>query len=81
METAIVAIAIGDRIRDDIVAGTLLHGGRGTRDSLAARYSVGPMPVREALRPLPGEGLVVLTKQGLIARMSAKDLVASKAAA
>ncbi len=52
---------ICDRIRDDIVAGALSFGSRLTLDLLAARYAVGHMPVREALRQLQGEGLVVLT--------------------
>jgi DNA-binding GntR family transcriptional regulator len=55
------SIAIRDRVRDDIVAGTLSFGSRLTLDLLARRYSVGHMPVREALRQLEGEGLVVLT--------------------
>jgi DNA-binding GntR family transcriptional regulator len=55
------SLAIGDRIRDDIVSGALSFGSRITLDQLAARYSVGHMPVREALRQLQGEGLVVLT--------------------
>jgi DNA-binding GntR family transcriptional regulator len=54
------SIAIRDRVRDDIVAGTLPFGSRLTLDLLARRYSVGHMPVREALRQLEGEGLVVL---------------------
>jgi len=55
------SIAVRDRIRDDIVAGALPLGSRLTLESLAARYSVGHMPVREALLQLQGEGLVVLT--------------------
>jgi len=55
------SITIRDRVRDDIVAGTLPFGSRLTLDLLARRYSVGHMPVREALRQLEGEGLVVLT--------------------
>jgi DNA-binding GntR family transcriptional regulator len=55
------SLAIGDRIRDDIVSGALSFGSRITLDQLAARYSVGHMPVREALRQLQGAGLVVLT--------------------
>jgi DNA-binding GntR family transcriptional regulator len=55
------SLAVGDRIRDDIVSGALPFGSRITLDQLAARYSVGHMPVREALRQLQGEGLVVLT--------------------
>jgi DNA-binding GntR family transcriptional regulator len=54
------SITIRDRIRDDIVAGSLALGSRLTLDLLASRYSVGHMPVREALRQLEGEGLVVL---------------------
>ena len=53
--------AVGDRIRDDIVAGALPFGSRITLELLASRYAVGHMPVREALRELQGEGLVVLT--------------------
>src|SRR5216110_1221643 len=55
------SVTIRDRVRDDIVAGALPFGSRLTLDLLAARYSVGHMPVREALRQLEGEGLVVLT--------------------
>jgi DNA-binding GntR family transcriptional regulator len=54
------SITIRDRVRDDIVAGKLPFGSRLTLDLLATRYSVGHMPVREALRQLEGEGLVVL---------------------
>lgn len=67
------SITIRDRVRDDIVAGSLPFGSRLTLDLLAARYSVGHMPVREALRQLQGEGLVVLTpNRG--ARVRAVDL-------
>ena len=51
---------IGLRIRDDIVAGELPFGARITIDALATRYGVSHMPVREALRELQGEGLVVI---------------------
>ena len=52
------SITIRDRVRDDIVAGTLSFGSRLTLDLLARRYSVGHMPVREALRQLVASGLV-----------------------
>jgi DNA-binding GntR family transcriptional regulator len=52
--------AIGQRIRDDIVSGVLTFGERITMDALASRYGVSHMPVREALRELQGEGLVVM---------------------
>jgi DNA-binding GntR family transcriptional regulator len=51
---------IGQRVRDDIVAGVLAFGERITIDALATRYAVSHMPVREALRELQGEGLVVI---------------------
>ena len=58
MATSNLDIAM--RIRDDIVAGTLQFGERITIDALATRYGVSHMPVREALRELQGEGLVVI---------------------
>lgn len=48
------------RIREDIVAGRLGLGSRITIDELALRYGVSHMPIREALRELHGEGLVVI---------------------
>src|SRR3954462_13317278 len=56
--TAIGNVAL--RIRDDVVAGNLGFGERLTIDALAIRYDVSHMPVREALRELQGEGLVVV---------------------
>jgi DNA-binding GntR family transcriptional regulator len=67
------SIVIRDRVRDDIVAGTLPFGSRLTLDLLAARYAVGHMPIREALRQLEGEGLVVLTPNRC-ARVRAVDV-------
>ena len=47
-------------IRDDIVSGKLAFGTRLRIDEMAMRYGVSHMPVREALRVLHGEGLVVI---------------------
>jgi DNA-binding GntR family transcriptional regulator len=55
------SIEICDRIRDDIVSGALPFGSRLTLEQLATRYFTGHMPIREALRQLQGEGLVVQT--------------------
>lgn len=68
-----LSITIRDRVRDDIVAGALPFGSRLTLGLLARRYSVGHMPVREALRQLEGEGLVVLAPNRC-ARVRAVDL-------
>jgi DNA-binding GntR family transcriptional regulator len=54
------AINVPERIRHEIVAGVLPFGGRVTIDELASRYGVSHMPVREALRELRGEGLVLI---------------------
>ena len=51
---------VGLRMRDDIVAGVLPFGARITIDALATRYGTSHMPIREALRELQGEGLVVI---------------------
>jgi DNA-binding GntR family transcriptional regulator len=47
-------------LRDDIVSGALPFGARLRIDELATRYGVSHMPVRETLRQLSGEGLVII---------------------
>jgi DNA-binding GntR family transcriptional regulator len=61
MESKTASVEICDRIREDIVSGALPFGSRLTLHRLATRYATGDMPVREALRQLQGEGLVVQT--------------------
>lgn len=51
---------IEQSLRNDIIAGALPLGSRLRIDELAGRYGVSHMPVREALRVLHGEGLVVI---------------------
>src|SRR5256885_15004848 len=45
-------------IRDDVIRGTFRPGQRLTEDSLAERYGVSRVPIREALRTLEAEGFV-----------------------
>jgi DNA-binding GntR family transcriptional regulator len=47
-------------LRNDIVSGGLPFGSRLIIEDLAIRYGVSHMPIREALRVLHGEGLVVI---------------------
>jgi DNA-binding GntR family transcriptional regulator len=47
-------------LRDDIINGAIAFGARLRIDELATRYGVSHMPVREALRELHGQGLVVI---------------------
>ena len=51
---------IEQRLRNDIVSGELAFGSRLIIEDLATRYGVSHMPIREALRILHGEGLVVI---------------------
>ncbi len=55
---ASVHMAVRDRIRRDMLRGTLSAGERLQQSELARRYGVSVTPVREALRDLAGEGLV-----------------------
>lgn len=51
---------VRDRIREEILAGVFKPGERLRTQQLADRYQVSPMPIREALQNLQGEGLVEL---------------------
>jgi DNA-binding GntR family transcriptional regulator len=53
---------IQQRLRSDIVSGELPFGARLRIEELATRYGVSHMPIREALRELHGEGLVVIER-------------------
>ena len=57
-----VAPDIQHRLRADIIAGSLPFGSRLRIEELANRYGVSHMPVREALRELHGEGLVIIER-------------------
>lgn len=52
--------AVTRELRDGIVSGRLQPGARLIVEGLAAKFEVSPMPVREALRQLGAEGLVVI---------------------
>jgi DNA-binding GntR family transcriptional regulator len=52
--------AIAGELREDIIAGKLRPGGKLWQDKLAERFDVSRIPIREALRQLAAEGLVVL---------------------
>lgn len=51
-------VSVQDAIRRDIIAGVLTPGARITEASLAQRYDVSRVPVREALRGLESEGFI-----------------------
>ncbi|MFE7509107.1 GntR family transcriptional regulator [Promicromonospora sp. NPDC057488] len=58
MLPAVVRPSVQDAIRRDIIAGVLTPGARVTEASLAQRYDVSRVPVREALRGLASEGFI-----------------------
>ena len=53
-------MTIGDTLRGAIVMGKIAPGARLVQEDLAQRYGVSRIPLREALRTLEGEGLVVM---------------------
>ncbi len=60
MTSTIAADSVCDRLRQDIVIGAFPFGGRLKIGDLADRYETSHMPIREALRQLQGEGLVIV---------------------
>lgn len=53
---------VSESICNDIICGRIALGERLRIDNLAARYSVSHTPVREALRQLQGEGIVIIER-------------------
>ena len=64
-----VTDVIADHMRNDIFNGVLVLGERITIASLAKRYGVSHLPVREALRMIEGHRLVhILPRRGALVR-------------
>lgn len=59
-DTAVLGVAIASDLRTGILAGLYAPGTRVRQEELAERYGTSRIPVREALRTLESEGLVVL---------------------
>lgn len=61
MEKAVSAtVRIADALRTEILEGTFAPGERIRQEVLAERYGASRLPVRDALRTLEAEGLVIL---------------------
>jgi DNA-binding GntR family transcriptional regulator len=67
---------VAEALRDAIVTGRLRGGERLHQDEIASKLGVSRMPVREALRQLESEGLVVFTphRRVSVAALSAQEL-------
>lgn len=65
-----------ERLRDEIIEGTLRAGERVPEVEICARYGVSRTPLREALKVLAAEGLVTLAlnRGATVARISASDI-------
>ena len=67
--------AVVDGIRDMILKGQLKPGDRLRQDELAKTFGVSTMPIREALRQLQAEGLVIFRPRrgATVARLSVSE--------
>ena len=71
-----VRMIVADKLREAILHGMLKGGQRLSQDEIAQQFCVSRMPVREALRQLESEGLVVfLPRRGAtVAQLSPDDV-------
>lgn len=58
--TALASARVADALREAILAGRLAPGSRVRQEELAEEFGISRIPVREALRRLESEGLVIL---------------------
>lgn len=58
IETRTLAEQIAERLREDILSGTVPGGRRLSQEALAEQFRVSRVPVRDALRQLRAEGLI-----------------------
>lgn len=77
---------VADRIRDDVAKGVIRPGELIKQTVLAKRYGVSPTPVREALRMLEADGVIIYSphKGASVRQLSpdaARDLYRLRAAA
>jgi DNA-binding GntR family transcriptional regulator len=76
LETRTLAEQVADRLRDDLLSGRLPAGQRLSQEALAEQFQVSRVPIRDALRELQAEGLVVSSpRTGMsVASLSEGDL-------
>ncbi|HET9183297.1 MAG TPA: GntR family transcriptional regulator, partial [Candidatus Angelobacter sp.] len=59
--------AVADKLRDRIIRGEIPEGSQLRQDVIATQFQVSRIPVREALRQLHAEGLImILPNRGAI---------------
>src|SRR5437868_8619898 len=52
--------AVAEKLREQIIRGEIPEGAQLRQDAIASQYHVSRIPVREALRQLDAEGLIVI---------------------
>ena len=67
---------VADRIRNQIIAGELKPGSRLVETELATRFGTSRGPIREALRELEREGIIITTQRRgtIVGSMTKQDL-------
>jgi DNA-binding GntR family transcriptional regulator len=76
LETRTLAEQVAARLSDEILSGRLVAGARLSQEALAEQFRVSRVPIRDALRQLQAEGLVISQPRGgtSVADLSTADL-------
>lgn len=76
LRPATTASAIAGALREDIARGALTESRALAQNTLAARFGVSHIPVREALRQLESEGLIAISpnRGATVTRLSLDDI-------
>lgn len=77
VDLALASQRVTERIRDLILSGELAPGSRIRQEELAARFGTSRIPVREALRKLESDGLVLLVpnSSAWVAKLDLKECI------
>jgi DNA-binding GntR family transcriptional regulator len=76
LNTTTLGRQVADMVRRDILFGRLTSGTKVSQQQLCERFGVSRMPVRDALRQLTSEGLIVTddTRHSVIARLDRRNI-------
>jgi DNA-binding GntR family transcriptional regulator len=68
--------AVADKLREEIIRGTIPEGAQLRQDAIAIQYQVSRIPVREALRQLDAEGLITIVpnRGAIVPALSPTDI-------
>ena len=68
--------AVADKLREKIIRGEIREGEQLRQDAIAAEFQVSRIPVREALRQLEAEGLIIIVphRGAVVSALSPEDV-------